>query len=87
MRAHDLGDLADIPPLHFHVLTGDRSGQYAIRLTGKVRMVLTYPDPGTVMIERVVYYMARTRTAAPRLHSDTPIPPGEFLREHWRSSG
>ena len=31
--------------------------------------------------------MASTATAAPRLHSDTPIPPGEFLREHLEESG
>ena len=31
--------------------------------------------------------MARTPTAAPRLHSDMPIPPGEFLREHLEETG
>ena len=31
--------------------------------------------------------MANTLTAAPRLHSDMPIPPGEFLREHLEESG
>ena len=31
--------------------------------------------------------MASAATAAPRLHSDTPIPPGEFLREHLEESG
>ena len=31
--------------------------------------------------------MANTLTAAPRLHSDMPIPPGEFLREHLEETG
>ena len=31
--------------------------------------------------------MANTLTAAPRLRSDMPIPPGEFLREHLEESG
>ena len=31
--------------------------------------------------------MANTLTAAPRLHSDMPIPPGEFLREHLDETG
>lgn len=31
--------------------------------------------------------MASTFTAAPTLHSDMPIPPGEFLREHLEESG
>ena len=31
--------------------------------------------------------MANTLTATPRLHSDMPIPPGEFLREHLEESG
>ena len=31
--------------------------------------------------------MSNIPTAAPRLHSDTPIPPGEFLREHLEESG
>ena len=31
--------------------------------------------------------MASAATAAPRLHSDMPIPPGEFLREHLEESG
>ena len=31
--------------------------------------------------------MASTPTTTPRLHSDMPIPPGEFLREHLEESG
>ena len=31
--------------------------------------------------------MSNTPTAAPRLHSDMPIPPGEFLREHLEETG
>ena len=55
MQARGLADLRNTP-LHFHALTGDRSGQYAIRLTGQVRLVMTFPDPGTAMIEEVVDY-------------------------------
>ena len=56
MQARGLADLRNTPPLHFHALTGDRSGQYAIRLTGQVRLVMTFPNPGTAMIEEVVDY-------------------------------
>ncbi len=31
--------------------------------------------------------MASTPTTTPRLHSDMPIPPGEFLREHLEETG
>ena len=56
MQARGLDDLANTPPLHFHMLTGDRAGQYAMRLTGQIRLVMTFPDPGTGMIEEVVDY-------------------------------
>ncbi len=56
MQARGLADLTNTPPLYFHAQTGDRSGHYAIRLTGQVRLVVTLPDPGTAMIEEVVDY-------------------------------
>ncbi len=56
MRVRDFGDLADIPPLHLHPLTGDRAGQYAMRLTGQVRLVFAITGPNTITIEEVVDY-------------------------------
>ena len=51
-----MDELARIPPLRFHPLTGDRAGQYAIRLTGRLRLVLSFPNPTSATVEEVVDY-------------------------------
>ena len=56
MQVRDFDELADIPPLCFHPLTGDRAGQYAIRLTGQVRLVFALTGPNAVTVEEVVDY-------------------------------
>lgn len=55
-QVRDFDELADIPPLRFHPLAGDRAGQYAIRLTGQVRLVFAITGPNTIMVEEVVDY-------------------------------
>lgn len=56
MQARDFDELADIPPLRFHPLSGDRAGQFAIRLTGQVRLVFGITGPDTITIEEVFDY-------------------------------
>lgn len=48
-------EIAALPGLRFHPLTGDRLGQFAVNLTGFERLILTFPDdqPNTVRIEEV----------------------------------
>ncbi len=54
-EAVTVADLYAIRSLDFHPLRGDRSGQYALRITGQVRLVVTLDDDG-VLIEEVVDY-------------------------------
>jgi toxin HigB-1 len=42
--------------LDFHALTGNRSGQHALRLTGQMRLIVTVVDERSVWIEEVVDY-------------------------------
>ncbi len=39
-----------------HPLAGDRSGQHAMRLTGRMRLVLMFPDERTAIVEEMVDY-------------------------------
>jgi len=54
--AERLQNLFEIRPLDLHPLTGDRRGQYALRLTGQMRMIVTIEDERTVIVEEVVDY-------------------------------
>ena len=54
--AERVEDLFGMRPLNFHRLTGDRSGQYALRLTGQMRLIVTIEDETTLIIEEVVDY-------------------------------
>ncbi len=54
--AERVDHLYEITPLHFHPLTGDRRGQYALRLTGQMRLIVTVDDEQAVTIEEVVDY-------------------------------
>jgi toxin HigB-1 len=49
-------DLFAVRAFDLHPLTGDRSGQFAMRLTGRMRLVLTFPDERTAIVEEVVDY-------------------------------
>ena len=57
-RAHDgrVEDLYQLVPLRFHPLTGDRRGQYALRLTGQMRMIVAIEDERSLIVEEVVDY-------------------------------
>ena len=44
--------------LDFHPLTGNRSGQHALRLTGQVRLIVTVEDQRTIWVEEVIDYHA-----------------------------
>ncbi|GMU41885.1 MAG: hypothetical protein AMXMBFR23_27510 [Chloroflexota bacterium] len=49
-------DLYEIRALDFHRLTGDRDGQFALRLTGQMRLILTVEHDRLVIVEEVVDY-------------------------------
>lgn len=49
-------DLFSVRAFDLHPLTGDRVGQYAMRLTGRVRLILTFEDDRHVTVEEVVDY-------------------------------
>ena len=48
--------LYEIRPLNFHPLSGDRRGQYALRLTGRMRLIVTVENERTIIVEEVVDY-------------------------------
>ena len=54
--AERVEDLYAVRAFDLHPLTGDRAGQIAMRLTGQVRLILTFPDERTVIVEEVVDY-------------------------------
>lgn len=49
-------DLYAVRAFDFHPLSGDRAGQYALRLTGQVRLILTVESDRLVRVEEVVDY-------------------------------
>ena len=55
-RTERVEHLYEIRPLDFHPLSGDRRGQHAIRLTGRVRLIVTVEGERTVTVEEVVDY-------------------------------
>ena len=56
IAAPDLQTLYALRALDFHPLTGDRAGQHALRLTGRMRLIVTIEDERTIRIEEVVDY-------------------------------
>lgn len=56
LKARALDDLFQIRALDLHPLTGDRRGQFAIRLTGRMRLIFTLDADRHVTIEEVVDY-------------------------------
>jgi plasmid maintenance system killer protein len=48
--ARSMADLYDIRPLRFHALTGDQRGQYAVSLTGRIRLVLEQGPSGETLV-------------------------------------
>lgn len=56
LKAAAAVDLYAARALDFHPLRGDRAGQYALRITGQMRLIVTFDDTGRVVIEEVVDY-------------------------------
>ena len=56
VTAGRLADLFALRALDFHPLAGDRAGQYAMRLSGRMRLIVTIPEDGMLMVEEVVDY-------------------------------
>ncbi len=56
--ATSLKDLAVLPGNRFEALTGDRKGQYSIRINDQWRVCFTWPDgsPGPTKVEIVDYH-------------------------------
>ena len=56
--ATSLKDLAVLPGNRFEALTGDRKGQYSIRINDQWRICFEWPDrsPGPLNIEIVDYH-------------------------------
>lgn len=48
--------LYEIRSLNLHPLTGNRRGQHSLRLTGRMRMVVTIENERTIIVEEVVDY-------------------------------
>ncbi len=56
-RARGLEYLYGFRALGLHPLRGDRRGQYALRLTGRMRLIIEQgDDPDTVIVVEVVDY-------------------------------
>lgn len=53
-----LGDLAALPGNRFEALSGDRKGQYSIRINDQWRICFEWPDgsPGPANVEIVDYH-------------------------------
>jgi proteic killer suppression protein len=53
--ARSVSEILALPGLHGHELKGERAGQYAIRLTGYVRLIFTVQgdDPRVICVEEV----------------------------------
>lgn len=56
IAAPDVATLYRIRALDFHPLTGDRASQHALRLTGRMRLIVTVEDERTIRIDEVVDY-------------------------------
>jgi proteic killer suppression protein len=56
--AVSLKDLAGLPGNRFEALTGDRKGQYSIRINDQWRICFQWPEksPGPVNVEMVDYH-------------------------------
>jgi toxin HigB-1 len=54
--APDVETLYRIRALDFHPLTGGRASQHALRLTGRMRLIVTVEGERTIRIEEVVDY-------------------------------
>ncbi len=51
--AETVSDLRTMRALRFHALKGERQGTFALELDRRMRLIVTFPAPGTVGIEEV----------------------------------
>lgn len=59
MAASSLADLYAVRAFDLHPLRADRAGQFALRLTGQMRLIVTVDEStGQVIVEEVVDYHA-----------------------------
>lgn len=65
--AVSLGDLAALPGNRFEKLSGDRKGQYSIRINDQWRICFEWPEgsPGPVSVEIVDDHQVEERGAKP----------------------
>jgi plasmid maintenance system killer protein len=56
IAAERMQDLFAVRAFDLHPLAGNRDGQYAMRLTGQMRLILTFEDDRHVIVEEVVDY-------------------------------
>ncbi len=56
IAAPDVATLYRMRALDFHPLTGHRASQHALRLTGRMRLIVTVEDERTIRIDEVVVY-------------------------------
>lgn len=49
-RSKTADDLRGFRVLHFHPLKGDRTGQYAVKLVGRMRLILTFQDKAMTIV-------------------------------------
>ena len=54
--AHSMDDLRANRALDVHLLRGSRAGRHALRLTGRVRLIVTFTDGGAEIEEVVDYH-------------------------------
>ena len=54
--AEALGDLAALPSNRFEALSGDRSGQYGIRINRQWRICFEWSDEGPETVEMTDYH-------------------------------
>lgn len=50
-QAKSAQDLYAIPQLDFHPLTGNRQGQYALKLSGQMRLIVTFKDAAQTEVQ------------------------------------
>lgn len=54
--AQCLRDIASVPGNHLELLSGDRDGQYSIRINNKYRICFIWTDQGASGVELVDYH-------------------------------
>ena len=74
-----LDDLKCPPGNRLEALSGDRSGQYSIRINRQWRICFRWPDDAAEDVEIVDYHGGQTM----KLRFANPIHPGEMLREEF----